>query len=81
MADRALDATDEKLGALAPCNVVVWQVEPGVQRVYHLSIMRIARLLGLPSDDDAMAAVVADTGELVAAAFENVRDVEAAAAD
>jgi uncharacterized protein (DUF302 family) len=81
MADRALDATDEKLGALAPCNVVVWEAEPGVQRVYHLSIMRIARLLGLASDDDAMAEVVADTGELVAAAFENVRDVEAAAAD
>jgi uncharacterized protein (DUF302 family) len=81
MADRALDATDEKLGALAPCNVVVWEEEPGVQTVYHVSIMRIARLLGLASDDDAMAEVVADTGELVDAAFENVRDIEAAAAD
>jgi hypothetical protein len=43
--------------------------------------MRIARLLGLASDDDAMAEIVADTGELVDAAFENVRDIEAAAAD
>ena len=72
VADRALDATDNKLGALMPCNVVVWEEEPGVQRVYHVSIMRIARLLGLPADDDEMADIVADTGELVDEAFENL---------
>jgi uncharacterized protein (DUF302 family) len=71
-ADRALDATDNRLGALMPCNVVVWQEEPGRQRVYHVSIMRIARLLGLDADEDAMADIVAETGELVDEAFENI---------
>jgi uncharacterized protein (DUF302 family) len=69
MADRALDATDERIGALFPCNVVIWQEEPGVQTVYHLSIMRIARLLGLSTDDEAMADIVAETGEMVDEAF------------
>jgi uncharacterized protein (DUF302 family) len=72
MADRALDATDDELGALMPCNVVVWEEEPGVQRVYHVSIMRIARLVGMAPDDEAMADIVADTGELVDEAFANL---------
>ncbi|WP_435115722.1 DUF302 domain-containing protein [Halolamina sp. C58] len=72
MADRALDATDNKLGALMPCNVVVWEEEPGQQRVYHVSIMRIARLIGMAPDDEEMADIVADTGELVDEAFENL---------
>ena len=72
MADRALDATDRRIGGLFPCNVVIWQEEPGVQIVYHVSIMRIARLLGLASDDAAMADIIGDTGELVEAAFENL---------
>src|SRR6056297_808034 len=69
IADRALDATDKRLGALMPCNMIVWQEEPGVQRVYHLSIMKIARLLGLPTDDAAMDEIIADTGEMVEAVF------------
>ncbi|SEW30265.1 DUF302 domain-containing protein [Halobacterium jilantaiense] len=72
VADRALDATDNKLGALMPCNVVVWAEEPGRQRVYHVSIMRIARLVGMAPDDDEMADIVATTGELVDDAFENL---------
>ncbi|QPV64183.1 DUF302 domain-containing protein [Halosimplex litoreum] len=72
IADRALDATDDKLGALMPCNVVVWEEEPGVQRVYHVSIMRIARLLGMVSDEAAMDELVAETGELVDEAFANL---------
>ena len=72
MADRALDATDRQIGGLFPCNVVIWEEEPGVQTVYHLSIMRIARLLGLVTDDAAMADIIADTGALVEAAFENL---------
>ncbi|WP_336036737.1 DUF302 domain-containing protein [Halobacterium yunchengense] len=72
VADRALDATDNRLGALMPCNVVVWQEEPGRQRVYHVSIMRIARLLGMAPDDEEMADIVAETGELVDEAFANV---------
>ena len=78
MADRALDASDGKLGALFPCNVVVWQTEPGVQTVYHVSIMRIARLVGLAPDDETMADIVSDTGEFVAAAMENLAAHDAA---
>ncbi|MFB6193599.1 MAG: DUF302 domain-containing protein, partial [Halobaculum sp.] len=54
MADRALDATDGEIGGLFPCNVIVRQLEPGRQEVYHVSIMRIARLLGMATDTDAM---------------------------
>lgn len=72
VADRALDATDRRIGGLFPCNVVIWQEEPGEQTVYHVSIMRIARLLGLVTDDAAMADIIDDTGELVEAAFENL---------
>jgi uncharacterized protein (DUF302 family) len=72
IADRALEASDNRVGGLFPCNVVVWQEEPGVQTVYHVSIMRIARLVGMAPDDEAMADVVADTGELVAAALSNL---------
>jgi len=72
IADRALDATDDRLGALMPCNVVVWEEEPGVQRVYHVSIMRIARLLGMVADEEAMGEIVAETGELVDEAFETL---------
>ena len=72
MADRALDASENRLGALFPCNVVVWQEEPGVQTVYHVSIMRAARLLGMAPDDETMADIIADTGELVDEAFGNL---------
>lgn len=72
VADRALEATDGKLGALFPCNVVVWEEEPGRQRVYHVSIMRIARLVGIAPEDDEMEDIVAETGELVDTAFENL---------
>ncbi|WP_436934785.1 DUF302 domain-containing protein [Halovenus marina] len=72
VAERALDATDNKLGALMPCNVVVWQEAPNRQRVYHVSIMRIARLVGMAPDDEAMAGIVAETGALVDEAFENL---------
>src|SRR6056297_2318578 len=72
VADRALEATDNRLGALMPCNVVVWEEAPGRQRVYHVSIMRIARLLGITSDEEAMDDIVADTGELVDDAFANL---------
>ena len=69
IADRALDATDKRLGALMPCNMIIWQEELGVQRVYHLSIMKIARLLGLPTDEAEMDSIIDDTGEMVEAVF------------
>jgi len=75
MADRALDATENRIGALFPCNVVIWEESPGVQTVYHISIMRAARLLGLAPDDETMADIVADTGELVDEAFANLDSV------
>jgi uncharacterized protein (DUF302 family) len=80
MADRALDASENRLGALFPCNVVVWEVEPDRQQVYHVSIMRIARLVGLAPDDETMADIVADTGELVADLFGRLRGSEHAVA-
>jgi uncharacterized protein (DUF302 family) len=72
VADRALDATENRLGALMPCNVIVWQEAPTRQRVYHVSIMRIARLIGMAPDDETMADIVAETGTLVDEAFENI---------
>jgi len=76
MADRALDASDRRIGGLFPCNVVVWQEEPGVQTVYHVSIMKLARLAGMAPDDEAMADIIDDTGDLVEAAWSNLDTVE-----
>jgi len=72
VADRALDATDGRIGSLFPCNMVIEQVEPGEQVVHHVSIMRIARLLGLPSDDEEMDAIIDDTGEMVEDVFDRL---------
>jgi len=72
MADRALSASEKKIGGLFPCNVVIWEEEPGVQTVYHVSIMRIARLTGMAPNDEVMADIIADTGELVDEAFSNL---------
>jgi uncharacterized protein (DUF302 family) len=78
MADRALDASDNRIGALFPCNMVVWQEAPGRQRVYHVSIMRVARLVGLAPDDAVWADIVADTGDLVEDFFDRLAGHEAA---
>ena len=72
MANRALDASDNAIGALFPCNVVLWEESPGVQTVYHVSIMRIARLVGMAPDDETWDEIVADTGEMVDEAFANL---------
>jgi uncharacterized protein (DUF302 family) len=74
MADRALDATDKRMGGLFPCNMVVWEESPGEQVVYHVSIMKTARLLGMPVDDEEMDAIVEDTGEMVDAVFEELAE-------
>jgi len=71
MADRALDATP-RIGALFPCNMVVREEEPGVQRVYHLSIMRVARLVGIAPDDEEWQSIVDDTGDMVDEFFERL---------
>jgi uncharacterized protein (DUF302 family) len=76
MADRALDGSEGRVGALFPCNVVVREEAPGRQRVYHVSIMRVARLVGLAPDDETWTEIVADTGEFVDAAFSTLRGSE-----
>jgi uncharacterized protein (DUF302 family) len=81
VADRALDASDKKLGALMACNVVVWEEEPGRQRVYHVSIMRIARLVGLAPDDQTWAEIVDDTGAYVDDLFSTLRASDHAVAE
>jgi uncharacterized protein (DUF302 family) len=73
VADRALDASDKQIGGLFPCNVIIWEEEPGQQQVYHVSIMRIARLVGMAPDDETMADIIADTGELSEELFEKIQ--------
>ncbi len=72
VADRALDATDNRMGALFPCGVVIWEREPGRQQVYHVSIMRMARLVGLAPDNQAWADIIAETGDRFDEAFANI---------
>jgi uncharacterized protein (DUF302 family) len=81
MADRALDGSDKRIGGLFPCNVIVWEEEPGRQRVYHVSIMRIARLVGMAPDDEAWADIVSDTGEYVDALFTTLEKSDHAVAE
>jgi uncharacterized protein (DUF302 family) len=72
MADRALTESDNRIGALFPCNVVVWQDEPGRQTVYHVSIMKIARLAGIAPDSEEWDGIVEETGEFVEEAWANL---------
>jgi uncharacterized protein (DUF302 family) len=80
IANRALDET-LRIGGLFPCNMIVWEEEPGKQRVYHLSIMKIARLLDLAPDNDEWEAIVETTGELTEEAFERFDSIDAETAD
>ena len=72
MADRALDASANRIGGLFACNVVIWEAEPGVQEVYHVSIMKVARLVGMAPDDETWAGIVDETGDLVDEAWANL---------
>lgn len=76
MANRALDASDNKIGGLFACNVIIWEEEPGVQEVYHVSIMKIARLVGMAPDTDEWAAIVDETGDYVDEAFANLETAD-----
>ncbi len=75
IADKALDETLQ-IGGLFPCNMIVWEEQPGRQRVYHLSIMKIAQLIGLAPQNEAWAAILETTGELTTDAFERLDAVE-----
>jgi len=72
VADRALDVSEKRIGGLFPCNVIIWEEVPGRQHVYHVSIMRIARLVGMAPDDEGWADIVAETGDLVDELFERI---------
>lgn len=71
MADRALDVTAD-IGGLFPCNVIIREVAPGVQEVYHISIMRIAHLVGIAPDTPTWTAIVEETGSMVDEAYESL---------
>ncbi len=72
VADKALDVT-MKIGGLFPCNMVIWEEEPGVQTVYHFSIMKAARLLSMAPDNDEWQEIVDETGKNVEAVFDELR--------
>ncbi len=72
VADKALNQT-MKMGGLFPCNMVVWEEKPGVQTVYHLSIMKVARLLGIAPDNEKWDEIVEETGKNVEAVFEELK--------
>ena len=80
IADRALDET-LRMGGLFPCNMVIWEEEPGRQRVYHLSIMRVARLLGIAPDNEEWTDIVETTGKLVAETFDRLASLDGAVPD
>jgi uncharacterized protein (DUF302 family) len=72
VADEALDVSENQIGGLFPCNVVVWEEEPGTQVVYHVSIMKIARLVGMAPDSADWEEIVETTGEYVEEAWNNL---------
>lgn len=74
VANRALDEAME-IGALFPCNIIIWQTDPEEQVVYHVSIMKIARLLGLAPDSAAWQEIIDETGELVEETFSRLETV------
>lgn len=73
VADRALDIS-HKIGGLFPCNMVVCELEPGVQQVYHVSIMKIARSLGMAPDNEDWQEIVDETGVMVSAVFRELEE-------
>ncbi|MFA9426445.1 DUF302 domain-containing protein [Natronorubrum sp. A-ect3] len=80
IANKALEQSLQ-IGGLFPCNMVIWEEAPGRQRVYHVSIMRIARLLGMAPDNDAWDEILEETGELTEQAFAKLEATEAAQTD
>ncbi|WP_049921233.1 DUF302 domain-containing protein [Halopiger djelfimassiliensis] len=80
IANEALEET-MRIGGLFPCNMIVWEEEPGRQRVYHVSIMKIARLLGMAPDNDRWDEIVETTGDLTEEAFDRFDSVETTVTD
>ncbi len=80
IANQALDET-MRIGGLFPCNMIVLEEEPGRQRVYHVSIMKIARLLGMAPDNEAWDDIIDTTGDLTEETFEKLDSVETEVTD
>jgi uncharacterized protein (DUF302 family) len=68
-AEHALEAGDPRVGALFPCRVVVREVDPGTQEVYHLDTMRLAREVDLAPEDEQWGTLVAQIERMVDDAF------------
>ena len=71
LANRALEVTP-KIGGLFPCNMIIWQEADRKQRVYHVSIMKIARLIGIAPESDEWDAIVKETGAMVSKTFDRL---------
>ena len=74
IADRCLDVTP-RLASLFPCNFIIREVEPGRQEIHHVSIMRIARLVGIAPDSPEWDDIVEETGELVEKTYERLQSI------
>ena len=59
----ALAETDGEMGGLFPCNVVVQEQPDGTQLVFHVSIMKVARMVGLAPNTEAWEEIVQRTGD------------------
>lgn len=75
IANRALDET-MRIGGLFPCNMIIWEEAPGRQRVYHLSIMKLAQLVGIAPDSPEWERIIEETGRLTVEAFGKLDAVE-----
>lgn len=62
VADDALEETANEIGGLFSCNVAIWETEEGAQVVYHVSIMKVARLVGLAPNTAAWGKIIERTG-------------------
>ncbi|MEF8852867.1 MAG: DUF302 domain-containing protein [Haloarculaceae archaeon] len=67
--EHALEAGGKRVGALFPCSVVVRETGPGVQEVYHLSVMQVAQAIGIAPDDERWGALVAQVQSMIDDAF------------
>jgi uncharacterized protein (DUF302 family) len=80
---RVAEETDGDAATLFPCNVVVQQVTPERQRVYHVSLPKVLERVGLAPDDpegsEAWQQALTIAGEGAAEAFETLNASEVAA--
>ena len=72
IANRCLEITP-RMAALFPCNFIIREIEPDLQAIHHISIMRIARLVGIAPDSPEWEAIVEETGALVDATYDRLQ--------